>query len=290
MLAPDLYFTLNTGARIPMIGLGTAGINGPDITLRTLNDALQMGYRLIDTAAIYENEKNIGYALEKLLPKFNLTRKDIFITTKPHPKDIGENTSKAIAKSLKDLNCGYIDLYLINWPGTIEVSPDDRENFILRNSSWKIMVHAVKKKIIRQIGVCGNTVRHLQQLLAHCHGITPSVNQVEFHPFCRDRKLLDLCRPKNIFVQAYSSLGGSKWSDLINHECVTKCANKLGKTPAQILLRWAVQQEVGVIPTSHDRGHLFSNMQLDFNIPLEDMLILSTLETRVRYDVNPHVV
>ncbi|CAG9855890.1 unnamed protein product [Phyllotreta striolata] len=288
MPGTEMCFTLNTGAKMPFLGLGTAGLNGMDLILNTLDDAFQLGYRLIDTDASYDNEKEIGYCLEKLLPKFNLQRSDIFITTKLSPTDRGKRVERGIMKSLRHLNCDYIDLFLMDLSCTQTGNSEDDAR--LRNLSWAKMVEAVKHKQVRQIGVCNYGVEQLEGLLARCRGVRPSVNQVEFHPFYRDRKLYDVCRNAGVFMQAYCILGCSKWCKMLRNEHVLKCAHELGKTAAQILLRWAIQQNVGVIPSSRNVAHLFANRQVDFVIPRHHMINLSTFDSHQRIGNEPEMI
>ncbi|XP_074034986.1 aldo-keto reductase Mflv_4205 isoform X3 [Leptinotarsa decemlineata] len=167
MTSKDLTVTLNSGSVMPMVGLGTNGINGFKDILEVLDYAFEAGYRLIDTAAMYSNEGDIGRALKELLPKYNLSRKDIFITTKLHPQDQGQKATRALRKSLERLDCEYIDLYLINWPGSYGISSSSKENATLREKSWELMVEAVNEGLVKNIGVSSYTVKHLKKLLSN---------------------------------------------------------------------------------------------------------------------------
>nr|XP_023022607.1 uncharacterized protein LOC111510884 [Leptinotarsa decemlineata] len=169
---------LPSGDYMPLVGFGTWLVKGRESTLKTLDMALEAGYRLFDTAAMYNNEGDIGDALKELLPRHNLSRKDIFITTKLYPEDHGK-ADKAIESSLKKLDCDYIDLYLIHWPGTYGKS----EHAKMRSKSWEQMVECVKKGFVRNIGVSNYTVRHLKELLNNDFGIRPAVNQVKQEDF-----------------------------------------------------------------------------------------------------------
>nr|CAI5827798.1 unnamed protein product [Callosobruchus analis] len=133
------------------------------------------------------------------------------------------------------------------------------------------MVEAVKKGLVRDIGVSNYNVKHLKQLLQNDHGIKPVLNQVERHPHCRQKEILQLCNQEEICLQAYMPLGGGGNKDLLENAKVKKIADKLGKTTAQVLLRWNLQQNVSVIPKSTSKEHIFSNFDLNFILPEEDM-------------------
>lgn len=280
---------LLSGELMPLIGFGTYQIRGTELIRDVLDKALAAGYRLIDTAKVYRNEEDIGKALKELLPKYNLSRKDVWITTKLSPDDQGDRAYTALQESIRKLDCGYVDLYLIHWPGAFKINVSNPDNLSLRNESWKQMVRGVKDGLTRNIGVSNYLVRHLQQLLSHDYGIKPVVNQVEWHPHYHPQELLDFCTKEGIILQAYSSLGGSNNSDLISDTKVTELANKLGKTPAQILLRWSLQQKIAVIPKGRSKQHIDENIDLNFTIPDQDMDTLSSL-TRTKYAWDPESV
>ncbi|XP_074034984.1 uncharacterized oxidoreductase YtbE isoform X1 [Leptinotarsa decemlineata] len=292
MTSKDLTVTLNSGSVMPMVGLGTNGINGFKDILEVLDYAFEAGYRLIDTAAMYSNEGDIGRALKELLPKYNLSRKDIFITTKLHPQDQGQKATRALRKSLERLDCEYIDLYLINWPGSYGISSSSKENATLREKSWELMVEAVNEGLVKNIGVSSYTVKHLKKLLSNDYGIKPCINQIEFHPQCYQKKLLQFCDKNGIMVQAYQSFGGTTDGnmDLLEHPVVVDIANRLEKSSGQVLLRWAIQQNIGVIPKSKNKSRIISNMELDFIIPDADMKALCSFKKQIRYDWDPESV
>ncbi|XP_066256161.1 glyoxal reductase-like [Euwallacea similis] len=275
VLAKDMKFKLHSGELMPMVGFGTYQIRGTELIRDVLDYALGAGYRLIDTAKVYKNEEDIGKALKELLPKYNLTRQDIWITTKLSPDDQGELAYEALKESIKNLDCDYVDLYLIHWPGKVGLNSSNVINSKLRDESWKQMVRGVKEGLAKNIGVSNYLVRHLQELITNDHGIKPAVNQVEWHPHYHPQDLLDLCRKEEILLQTYSSLGGTGNPDLIKDLKVESIARKLGKSPAQVLLRWALQQNLAIIPKARSKGHIVENIQLDFTIPSEDMEVLS---------------
>lgn len=205
--------TLNNGQQIPGIGLGTfqmRQVAGDDLIYRTIDAAIQCGYRLIDTAAVYRNEADIGHSLKKLLPKYGLSRSDVFITSKLSPRDHGlDSTEKAFMKSLEALDCEYLDLYLIHWPGVQKLKSDDVRNAELRQESWKALENLYSTGLVKSIGVSNYTVDHLEDLLQYAT-VTPALLQVEFHPRLYQKELLEYCKTKGIQLQAYTSLGQGK--------------------------------------------------------------------------------
>lgn len=285
-----MEFKLLNGNTMPMVGFGTYTIRGSDFTRKVLDHSLSAGYRLFDTAAMYGNEDDIGDILKELLPKHNLSRNDIFITTKLYPSDHGDKAYKAIEESLRKLRCEYIDLYLIHWPGVYGVGTNSKENSVLRDKSWQQMVKAVENGLVKNIGVSNYTVRHLKELLENDHGIKPVVNQVEWHPYCYQPELLDFCKSQGILLQAYMSLGGTGNKDLLNNPKIKEIAKKLGKTSAQILLQWSIQQGVAVIPKSKSKEHIQSNINLNFTIPEEEWKILNSFKTKEKFDWDPEGV
>lgn len=217
-------------------------VSGDDLVHRTIETAFQCGYRLIDTAAVYRNEANIGEALKKLLPKYSLSRSDIFITSKLSPRDHGfENMEKAFMKSLKALDCEYLDLYLIHWPGVQKLKSDDPRNAELRQESWKALEKLYSTGLVKSIGVSNYTVDHLEELLQFST-VMPAVLQVEFHPRLYQKDLLEYCKSKGIQLQAYTSLGQGK---LLEETTVRALAAQHSKSTAQVLLKWALQHDVG---------------------------------------------
>ncbi|XP_045461944.1 glyoxal reductase-like isoform X2 [Harmonia axyridis] len=285
-----MKFKLQSGKFMPLIGFGTYLITGNQLIYQVLDEALAAGYRHIDTATVYHNETSIGQALKVLLPKYNLKREDIFITSKLAPIDQGEGAFSAVQESLKKLDCGYLDLYLIHWPGAGRLPVNSQENNKLRSKSWESLAKAVKAGLVKDIGVSNYTVKHLNELLMNDYGVKPSVNQVEWHPKFHQPELLNLCRQEGILLQAYSSLGGTGNSNLIRDPTVVQIAAQLQKTPAQVLLRWAVQQNIGIIPKARTEEHIKSNIDLNFEIPVEMMTRLSNLNSNEKFAWNPEVV
>ncbi|KAK9737772.1 Aldo/keto reductase family [Popillia japonica] len=290
MDSTNYKFRLFSGHLIPMVGFGTYTIRGSDLIQEVLDFALGAGYRLIDTAYVYNNEQDIGIALKTLLPKYNLRRQDIFITSKLPPSHHGDRVAAALTTSLKNLGCNYIDLYLIHWPGQAHTSVKDPSNVDVRTKTWQHLIQAKKSGLVRDIGVSNYNMKHMSELLRNCYGEMPAVNQIEWHPHYHQIELLEYCQKHGILLQAYSSLGGTNNSHLISDAAVVNIAQKLNKSPAQVLLKWALQQNIAIIPKGRSKEHIVANINLDFDIPETDMLILSNIRTTRKYAWDPDEV
>ncbi|CRL04023.1 CLUMA_CG017141, isoform A [Clunio marinus] len=282
--------TLNTGYKIPLIGLGTYLIRGTEMTNRVIDEALEAGYRLFDTAQNYNNQHFLGKAFKELLPKHNLTRNDIFITTKFEPSTIyktEKDYEDLVREALRNLQTDYVDLFLLHWPGVSGLPNNSTDVLKYRHEAWKALSKFKKEGLIRSIGVSNFMVKHLEDLKKECE-IPPVLNQVEWHPRCYNNTLYDYCKENNIVLQAYSSLGTSSSTSLRKDPTVMKIAERIGKSPVQVLLRWATQNGVPVIPKASSKNHLVENMNLDFTIPESDMGILNNFTQNMRFDWDPN--
>lgn len=263
---------LNNGINIPLIGLGTWTLSGRS-AYQAIIWATEIGYRLIDTATIYGNEREIGSALKDI----SVPRDELFITTKVWNTDQGfEKTQAAFEKSLKRLKLDYIDLYLIHWPisGT-------------RNETWNALEKLYNDGIVRAIGVSNYTINHLEELFIEA-SIVPTVNQIEFSPFLYQKKLMEYCKSKNIVVEAYSPLTRAR---RLNNDRIKTISQKYSKTPAQILIRWGLQHGIIEIPKSGDQTHLKENVEIfDFNINIDDMISIDNLNEDFRIVDDPHLI
>lgn len=270
---------LSSGYVMPLVGFGTYKIQGRDLVYEVVDESLKVGFRSIDTAVVYRNEEDIGYALKNLLPKYNLQRSDIFITTKLSPSDHGDpkKIEQSVQRSLKALDTTYIDLYLIHWPGVSRTPESSINNPSLRAKTWDKLIELKKQGLIRSIGVSNYTIKHLEELLQNCKDTSPAVNQVELHPHYRQKELIKYCNEKGIHVQAYSSLGTSSSTNLLKDPIVVKVASQLNVSPARLLLNWALQQGIGIIPKTIKKEHIRDNIQLNFIIDEESMKALSCL-------------
>jgi methylglyoxal/glyoxal reductase len=264
-LSIDSTLELNNGVRMPVFGLGLYEAPGGKETELAVRAALEIGYRLIDTAMIYENEKDVGRAIAES----GIPREQIFVTTKLWNSDHGyESTLRAFEESLSRLELDYIDLYLIHFP------VED-----VRQQTWQAMVALLEGGACRAIGVSNYTVKHLEELLASSP-IVPAVNQVEFSPFLYQKNLLDYCKSNTIQVEVYSPLTrGVK----LGHPILIGLSQKYKKTPAQLLIRWAIEHELVVIPKSIHRERIEENADVfDFAIAPEDMVKLDNLNEDFR--------
>lgn len=280
--------TLNNGIQMPVLGFGTYLIRSDDI-YGALDVALATGYRNIDTAAVYHNEEAIGAALEELLPKYNLSREDIFITTKLSPKDLGGNIHTAVLTSLKNLRTSYVDLYLIHWPGAQGIQHNSSENAAKRIDTWKKMIelHAGGQGVLKAIGVSNYLPRHLEETVQST-GVPPAINQVEFHPhFRHPDDMYTVCGKYSIFLQGYASLGGGNNDSLLSEKAVKDIAKRHEVTPAQVLLRWSLQSGYLIIPKSITPERIRTNAMLDFALSTGDMLQITSMTTRQKYSWNP---
>ncbi|MCI0411409.1 aldo/keto reductase, partial [bacterium] len=208
----DSTIQMNNGVNIPRLGLGMYRSPQGQKSFSTVSYALQFGYRHIDTAALYNNEREVGDAVEES----GIPREQIFVTTKLWNDDHGyDKALRAFEKSMKELNLGYIDLYLVHWPVTGK-----------RRDSWKALQKIYKEGRCRSIGVSNYLIRHLEELLSESE-VVPVVNQVEFSPFLYQKELLEYCRSKNILLEAYSPITKGKRLDDAN---LMKLAKKYRKT------------------------------------------------------------
>jgi diketogulonate reductase-like aldo/keto reductase len=262
---------LNTGINMPAIGFGTWQIDNQSEAKDAVKTALDIGYRLIDTAKVYGNEEGVG----KGIKESGLDRSEIFVTTKLWNGDQGYASAlKAFDESLKRLGLEYLDLYLIHWPATDK-----------RAESWKALQKIYDGGLAKNIGVSNYTVRHLEELLESSK-VVPSVNQIEFHPFIYDeqKEVLDFCKQKGIIVEAYSPLARAK--DLSN-TTLHAVAVRHGKTIAQVMLRWAIQHGTVPIPKSTNSGRIKENFNVfDFELAEEEMSTINRLSSgnRVTWD------
>ena len=264
-LSIDTRVTLNDGAAMPLLGFGTYQIASAGRCERAVAHALSRGYRHVDTAALYGNEGDVGRAVRSS----GIAREDVFVVTKLWNSDQGYDAAlRAFDGSVERLGLATIDLYLIHWPETGK-----------RLDSWRAMVEIKKHGRCRSIGVSNFTIRHLEELLRSSDTV-PSVNQVEFSPFLNQRDLLECCERKGIRLVAYCPLTRG---DKLNHRVVVEIARKHRKMPAQVLLRWALQHGVAVIPKSVRSERIDENAALfDFGLTDEDMAQLDRLNEGYR--------
>ncbi len=261
---------LNTGKKIPLLGLGVYLSEPGEETRKACDYALEIGYRHIDTAAFYQNEHDVGESVRSSAIK----REEVFITTKLWNKDQGYDSAlKAFDKSLAKLKLDYVDLYLIHWP--VEG---------IRHDSWRALERIYQSGGAKAIGVSNYTIRHLEELLARTP-IVPAVNQVEFSVYLYQKELLDFCSKNGIILESYTPLTRGK---RLKDPKLVKTAEKYGKTPAQILIRWALQAGTVVLPKSVHFERIKQNADVfDFEISKEDMVLLATFNENYRVAWDP---
>jgi diketogulonate reductase-like aldo/keto reductase len=265
--------TLNNGVEMPALGLGVWQAKTGSQCRQAVLWALEAGYRHIDTARIYGNEKDVGAAVRES----GVPRAEVFVTTKLWNGDQGyDRALGAFDRSLSALGFDYIDLYLIHWP-----APEKRDD------SWRALQRILQEGRARAIGVSNYTDRHLAQLLGWAD-VRPAVNQVEFSPFLFQNDLLEFCRGHGIQLEAYSPLTRGR---RLQDGRILEVAGRVGRTPAQVLIRWALQHGTVVIPKSVRRERIFENAAVfDFSLPAEEMAALDALGESQRFAWDPSAV
>lgn len=263
---------LNTGADMPAVGFGTWKISPDENAKAMVLAALEAGYRLIDTAKIYGNERGVGEAIRES----GIPREEIFLTTKLWNDDQGyDRTHKAVQASLERLGLDYLDLYLIHWPATAQ-----------RHESWRAFEELYKQNVIKAAGVSNYAVQHLQDLLARSE-LVPAVNQVEFHPFIYEQQtdLLSYCADQGIAVEAYSPL--RRLNDTHSQDLDT-IATKYEVSEQQVVLRWCVQHGTVPLPRTTSASHMASNIDIfDFELTDDEMHRLNVLSDGERVTWDP---
>ncbi|WP_439129718.1 aldo/keto reductase [Polaribacter sp.] len=257
--------TLNDGNKIPLVGFGTYKCKEQD-GIESVKSAISKGYRLIDTAAIYENEEAVG----KGIKASGILRDEIFITTKLWRENLGyESTKKELEKSLKRLDLDYIDLYLIHWPANAK----NYDNWQKINAdSWRAMEELQAEGKIKSIGVSNFFKEHLEALFETAN-VIPAINQIEFHPGYWQQELTAYCKLKNIVVESWSPLARGK---VFGNEVLTEIAKKHRKSVAQVCLRWIIQHNVIIIPKSTSPKRIEENIHLfDFELNPTEMELIN---------------
>lgn len=266
------YVTLNNGIEIPQLGFGVFKVGNEEATKAVLK-AIEVGYTSIDTAKVYQNEEGVGKAIKEA----NVNRDNLFITTKVWNTDQGyENTLLAFEESLDRLGLDYLDLYLIHWP------TPEYDDYV---DTFKALEKLYRDGRVKAIGVCNFEVEHLERLLKETE-IKPVLNQVECHPYLAQNELKNFCKKHDIYVEAWSPL--EQGGNVLKDKVVTDIAEKHGKTAAQVVLRWHIQNDTIVIPKSVTPSRIKENFQVfDFELAIEDMEAINKLDAGRRKGPNP---
>jgi methylglyoxal/glyoxal reductase len=263
------FTTLNNGVKMPWLGLGVYKTKDGEEVEQAIHYALKAGYRLIDTAAFYQNEAGVGRAIAKA----DVAREDLFVTTKVWNSDQGyESTLQAFETSRKKLGLEYVDLYLIHWP----VKGKYKE-------TWKALQKLYKEGFVRAIGVSNFQVHHLEDILQDSD-VVPAVNQVEYHPLLTQKEVHNFCKANNIQLEAWSPLMRGN----LDNDVLKELSDKYGKTPAQIVIRWDLQNGVVTIPKSVRESRIIENANVfDFELNAEDMAKIDALNKNHRFGPDP---
>jgi 2,5-diketo-D-gluconate reductase A len=257
---PDQSVSLTEGARIPLLGFGTWQITGAD-AVRATATALETGYRHLDTATVYGNEREVGRALGES----GVRRDDVFVTTKCPPNRAGRELD-TLRESLELLQTDHVDLWLIHWPGEGSANTD----------MWHAFVEAREAGLAREIGV-SNFDLSLIDDITKATGAAPAVNQIEWSPLLFNAETLAEHRARNIALEGYSALRGGT----LEHPAILGIAERTGRSPAQVIIRWHLQHNVIVIPKSVHADRIRSNADVaGFSLTDEDMATLDALGSR----------
>ncbi|MCP6682561.1 aldo/keto reductase [Bacillus nakamurai] len=266
--------TLHNGTKMPWFGIGVFQVEEGAELVNAVKTALVHGYRSVDTAAIYGNEEGVGEGIRKGLEEAGLKREDVFVTSKVWNADLGyEETLKAFDTSLEKLGLDYLDLYLIHWP--VEGKYID---------AWRTLETLYQEGRVKAIGVSNFQIHHLEHLMKHTE-IKPMINQVEYHPRLTQKDLHAFCTEQGIQLEAWSPL---MQGQLLDHPVLQELAQSYGKSAAQIILRWDLQNGVITIPKSTKKHRIQENADVfDFELSAEDMKRIDELNENVRVGPDP---
>lgn len=266
--------TLNNGAKMPWLGLGVFRVEEGAELVEAVKTAIKQGYRSIDTATIYENEAGVGEGIIQGLQESGLNREELFVTSKVWNADLSyEGTVRAYEQSLEKLGLEYLDLYLIHWP----VEGKYKE-------AWRALEYLYEEGRVKSIGVSNFQIHHLEDLLKDAK-VKPVINQVEYHPRLTQKELQAFCEQHQIQLEAWSPLMNGQ---ILEHDLIKELAGAYQKTPAQIVIRWDLQNGVVTIPKSTKAHRLAENADVfDFQLSAEDMEQIDQLNENHRIGPDP---
>ncbi|KAI8902674.1 aldo-keto reductase [Globomyces pollinis-pini] len=275
-----MNIAFNNGCEIPKIGLGTYRLKGDQVR-KLVYDAVVLGYRHIDTAAVYKNEREIGLALTDLFQNGVVNRSELFITSKIQPKDMGYvKTKKAVEESLHNLNLEYLDLMLVHWPGTQKLKFDNPKNKINRIESVTALMEFRKDDVLKAVGVSNFNVNHFQGV----EDCSIQLNQIEFHPllWCeKTAEIVEYCQKRDIVIGGYSCLGEGKLLESEKFPELSKIALETGYSIAQVLIAWALAKGCVVTPKASTIERLKENIRAtEIRLSQSHMLMLDNLSTK----------
>lgn len=267
------YITLHNGVKMPQIGFGVYKVSDEEVK-EAVTHALNAGYRSIDTAQFYENEAGVGEAIKES----GIPREELFITTKVWNSHHGyDKTLEAFEQSIQLLDLEYIDLYLVHWP---------MPKYDMYVETYKALEKLYRDGRVRAIGVSNFHIEHLERLMDECE-ILPVVNQVECHPYLQQKELKAFCKKHNIVIESWSPL--FRGGEVLQEEVVKGIADKHGKTPAQVILRWHIEEDSIAIPKSVTPSRIQENIDVfDFRLTDEDVEKIARLNRNQRIGKNPN--
>lgn len=285
---PSLYMDLNNGVRMPALGLGVF-LSPPEQTAEAVRTAIENGYRLVDTAAVYNNERQVGEGIRRS----GIARAEMFVTTKLWISDYGyEPALRAFDASLRRLGLDYVDLYLLHWP-----VPSDFDATV---ASYRAAEKMLAEGRARAIGVSNFNPRHLDELIRRTD-VIPALNQVELHPYFIQQDVRGANAGYGITTQSWSPIGGvyrrhqpvdpHHLSGPLDDPVIVELASRYARTPAQIILRWHIEHGLSAIPKSVSRRRIVENIDIaDFTLAPEDVAAIDSLDTGVRSGSDPEIL